>query len=94
MENIQALEQQLADLIQQLNELLAQLASPAKETPQSAQGKADPQKTVENLERELQRLKARRIDTGNPGADTDPARTERDRKNGWNYVSSYLQNRF
>jgi ATP-dependent protease ClpP protease subunit len=94
MENIQALEQQLADLIQQLNELLAQLASPAKETPQSAQGKADPHKTVENLERELQRLKARRIDTGNPGADTDPARTERDRKNGWNYVSSYLQNRF
>ncbi len=94
MENIQALEQQLADLIQQLNELLAQLASPAKETPQAAQGKADPQKTAENLERELQRLKARRIDTGNPGADTDPARTERDRKNGWNYVSSYLQNRF
>ncbi len=94
MENIQALEQQLADLIQQLNELIAQLASPAKETPQSAQGKAEPEKTVENLERELQRLKARRIDTGNPGADTDPARTERDRKNGWNYVSSYLQNRF
>jgi ATP-dependent Clp protease, protease subunit len=98
MENIQALEQKLEELIQQLNDLLTQLASepnaPAKETPQSAQGKAEPQKTVENLERELQRLKARRIDTGNPGADTDPARTERDRKNGWNYVSSYLQNRF
>jgi ElaB/YqjD/DUF883 family membrane-anchored ribosome-binding protein len=94
MENIQALEQKLEELIQQLNDLLAQLASPAKETSQAAQGKADPHKTVENLERELHRLKARRIDTGNPGADTDPARTERDRKNGWNYVSSYLQNRF
>lgn len=94
MENTQALEQKLEELIQQLNNLLGQLASPAKETPQAAQGKADPQKTVENLERELHRLKARRIDTGNPGADTDPARTERDRKNGWNYVSSYLQNRF
>ncbi len=98
MENIQALEQKLEELIQQLNELLAQLAgdekAPAKETPKPAPGKEEPQKTVENLERELQRLKARRIDTGNPGADADPNRNERGKKNGWNYVSTYLQNRF
>ena len=64
------------------------------QTPKPETGKESPQKTVENLERELQRLKARRIDTGNPGADADPAQRENNRKNGWNYVSSYLQNRF
>ncbi|CAN5432508.1 hypothetical protein BH09BAC1_BH09BAC1_16370 [soil metagenome] len=97
MENTQALEQKLEELIQQLNELLAQLGGDEKapkETPKPAPGKEEPQKTVENLERELQRLKARRIETANPGADTDPDRNERGKKNGWNYVSSYLQNRF
>lgn len=97
MENTQVLEQKLEELIQQLNELLLQLAGDEKapkETPKPAPGKEDPQKTVENLERELQRLKARRIDTGNPGPDADPNRNEKGKKNGWNYVSSYLQNRF
>lgn len=97
MENTQALEQKLEELIQQLGELLAQLGgedkAPDKQPPKPEPGKEDPQKTVENLERELQRLKARRIETGNPSADAGPGREERSRKSGWNYVSSYLQNR-
>ena len=93
MENIQPLEQKLEQLIEQLNTLMAQLAG-TDPAPKAPQNQEDPQRTVENLERELQRLKARRMETANPGADADPNRNERGRKQGWNYVSSYLQNRF
>jgi hypothetical protein len=87
MDNTKVLEQKLEELVAQLNELLAQLSgvnsnvSVPIDTP-----KNEPIKTVENLEHELQRLKASRK--------TEPQLPKKDtKKNGWNYVSSYLQNR-
>ena len=56
MENVKALEQKLEELIVQLDELLVQLQGEHKQDlPPS-----EPQKTVENLSAELQRLKQKR----------------------------------
>jgi hypothetical protein len=75
MENVKALEQKLEELIVQLDELLVQLQGEDKQDlPQ-----AKPQKTVENISTELQKLKRER--------------TNQTQKNGWNYVSAYLTNK-
>jgi hypothetical protein len=93
MNDTQALEQKLEELIAQLNNLLAQLSGEDKNiSPPTDIPKTDPQKTTENLEIELQRLKARR--QSEPTTDQIKEGIKAKDKNGWNYVSSYLQNRF
>jgi len=57
MDNTKQLEQKLEELIEQLNELLAQL-SKDNDIPVKENG---PEKTVENLSKELQRLQSNRM---------------------------------
>lgn len=102
MENNQELEAKLDELIQQLTDLLAQLQGkqpekPSKEADKEADKAKEMQekdKEIEALGRELDRVKARRVQLRGSKLDAAPAGGDEGASDGWGYVSKYLQNRF
>lgn len=87
MEQNQELENKLDQLLGRLSSLLEQMGDGVEETKEK-----DLQ--IQNLNHELQRIKAKKLDTTASAQDADPEREEAADSLGWNYVSRYLQNRF
>lgn len=90
MNNTEALSAKIEELITQLQQMLAQMKPEGQKPPKDQSADAE----IANLTRELERIKARRLDVANNKPDADPDQSGQKQNNGWNYVSRYMQTRF
>lgn len=91
MEQTKPLETRLEELIGQLTTLLQELN--VKADPEQKK-QADKDQQIENLQAELQRIKAQKLDVKASGSDKQPMDAEATAEGGWNYISRFLQNRY